>query len=192
MSKSSGEFLDLAALRSEGFDALHFRYLCLGAHYRSQLKFSWEALDGARRALQNLYNRIISLRLSLPARAQPKSPTEEICEFYRRLFQGALADDLNAPVALSALWSAIKDTKLNAVSKLALVSEFDRILGLNLIDAQPPALPEAYITMIRERERARAMGDWVKADEIRSRLAEKGVAVKDTVKGTEWYLTETE
>jgi len=46
--------------------------------------------------------------------------------------------------------------------------------------------------MIRGRERARQAADWAKADELRAKLAERGVMVKDTAKGTEWYLSDSE
>jgi cysteinyl-tRNA synthetase len=192
MSKSSGEFLDLSAVRREGFHPLHFRYLCLGAHYRSHLRFSREALDGARRSLQNLYNRVISLRLSLPSKIGRSAAKSPASEWYRGQFRAALADDLNVPVALSVLWSVVKDTKLDAPSRLALMEEFDRVLGLDLVNAQPPTLPEDAMAMIRERERARAARDWARADELRVGLAERGVMVKDTGKGSEWYLSETD
>ena len=192
MSKSSGEFLDLSAVKREGFEPLHYRYLCLGAHYRSHLRFSWEALDAARRSLQNLCNRIISLRLSVPAKkGRPEAPGPA-GEHYRNQYRAALADDLNVPVALSVLWSAVKDTELPPSARLALVEEFDRVFGLNLMNAQPPTLPEGAMAMIRERERARVESDWARADELRSKLVERGVMVKDTANGSEWYLAETE
>ena len=47
MAKSAGEFLRIQALVERGYDPLAFRYLCLTAHYRSQLNFTWDALDAA-------------------------------------------------------------------------------------------------------------------------------------------------
>ncbi len=61
MSKSSGEFLTLAALEKRGFSPMDYRYFCLGAHYRSQLQFSFEALSGARTARLGLKERISAL-----------------------------------------------------------------------------------------------------------------------------------
>jgi cysteinyl-tRNA synthetase len=188
MSKSGGGFITLETVREKGFRPLHYRYLCLGAHYRSELRFSWEALDGARRGLENLYNRVLALRLGPPGKTAPA--VRELEHRYRQAFGAALADDLNAPVALSVLWAVVKDPQLDARVKLALVAEFDRILGLGLMEAQPPALSEECMAMIAERSRARAGGDWARADEIRVRLAGRGVMVKDTRQGTEWYLTD--
>jgi cysteinyl-tRNA synthetase len=54
MSKSSGDFVRLQTLRSRGVDPLAYRYLCLTAHYRSKLRFSWQSLDAAQTALNRL------------------------------------------------------------------------------------------------------------------------------------------
>src|SRR5690606_17881253 len=48
MSKSSGEFLTLSVLEREGFHPMHFRFLVLQAHYRSELQFDFESLKAAK------------------------------------------------------------------------------------------------------------------------------------------------
>jgi cysteinyl-tRNA synthetase len=47
MSKSAGEFLRLQTLVDKGFHPLAYRLMCLQAHYRSELEFSWEGLQAA-------------------------------------------------------------------------------------------------------------------------------------------------
>ncbi len=54
MGKSAGNFVRLQDVVDRGYDPLAYRYLCLGAHYRSRLTFSWDALDGAATALERL------------------------------------------------------------------------------------------------------------------------------------------
>lgn len=54
MSKSKGEFLTVDLLKSKGYNPLSYRYLCLNSHYRNQLVFSYEALDGAQMAYNKL------------------------------------------------------------------------------------------------------------------------------------------
>ena len=54
MSKSDGAFLRLESLTDRGYAPADFRYLCLSAHYRSDLKFTWESLDAAAAALGRL------------------------------------------------------------------------------------------------------------------------------------------
>lgn len=190
MSKSEGTFLRLQTLRDGGFKPLHFRYLCLTAHYRSSLRFSWDALDSARRGLENLYKRVIALRLAPSARVEDSRAVFASVARYRKEFWAALADDINLPVALSTLWAVVKDSGLDAASKLTLVEEFDRIFGLALMHAKGPELADDIMALIREREQARAVGDWVTSDRIRDDLAVRGVMVKDTKHGTEWYLAD--
>ena len=52
MAKSSGNLVPLAVLMEKGYDPLDYRYFCLGAHYRTQLAFTWESLDAARTSRQ--------------------------------------------------------------------------------------------------------------------------------------------
>jgi cysteinyl-tRNA synthetase len=56
MGKSEGNAYTLGFLEEKGFSPLDFRYLCLSAHYRSQLNFTWESLGGAKTALSKLRN----------------------------------------------------------------------------------------------------------------------------------------
>ncbi len=57
MSKSSGGFLTLQTLIEKGYDALDYRFFLLGGHYRSQLAFSWDAMDSAKNARKTLSQR---------------------------------------------------------------------------------------------------------------------------------------
>jgi cysteinyl-tRNA synthetase len=54
MSKSTGEFLRLQVLVDKGFHPLAYRLLCLQAHYRSELEFSWENLAAAFTRLKRM------------------------------------------------------------------------------------------------------------------------------------------
>ena len=188
MSKSEGSFITLKTLRERGFNPLHYRYLCISAHYRSELSFSWEALDGARRGLENLHNRIISLRLAQSARTADKEAEAGAAERYRAEFRAALANDLNAPVGLSILWRVMKDEALGSKTKLSLAEEFDCILGLGFEQIEAPVLPADCMAMIREREQARQAKDWERADTIRDRLAARRILIKDNASGTQWYF----
>jgi len=66
MSKSSGEFLRVQVLIDKGYDPIAYRYLCLTAHYRSQLVFSWDALDAAQTALERMRVNFIALGEAAP------------------------------------------------------------------------------------------------------------------------------
>ena len=61
MAKSAGEFLRVQSLIERGYDPLVYRYLCLTAHYRTQMSFSWEAMDAAATALDRMRNGFFAL-----------------------------------------------------------------------------------------------------------------------------------
>lgn len=62
MSKSKGNIIILDTLIEKGFNPLAYRYLCLTAHYRSKLRFSWKSLEAAQNALRNLYDKIKNIQ----------------------------------------------------------------------------------------------------------------------------------
>ncbi|MEX2368801.1 MAG: cysteine--tRNA ligase, partial [Candidatus Paceibacterota bacterium] len=55
ISKSLGNDLYLSSIEKQGYSPLTYRYLLLSARYRTQINFSWQALDSANQALQKLY-----------------------------------------------------------------------------------------------------------------------------------------
>ena len=62
MSKSSGEFLRLQLLVDTGYHPLAYRMMCLQAHYRSELEFSWEGLGAALTRLKRLVMQVDKLQ----------------------------------------------------------------------------------------------------------------------------------
>jgi cysteinyl-tRNA synthetase len=190
MAKSAGNFLTLASLAEQGFDPLHYRFLCLGAHYRSQLFFSFEALSAAKNAFEAFKNRVVSWKLS-PASGMPASASSNnvspVAASYQERFWQALASDLDMPIAMSVLWDMCKDQQLASEDKLALARDFDRVLGLGVDAFERPELSSELMDLVREREAARAAKDWKKSDTIRDELKAKGLQLKDTAEGTHWY-----
>lgn len=183
MSKSLGNFLTLTSLTDMGYDPLHYRYLCLGAHYRSLLFFSFDALDGARNAFESLRNRVLSYRLN------PEKPkNEERKSQLRRAYFAAMNNDLDTPIALSIVWEVVKDQSIANSEKLELLQEFDAILGLGVDGFSLPKLSDLHMAIIAEREEARKNQDWAKADAMRMKLMSDGICIKDTKQGTQWYL----
>lgn len=185
MSKSLGNFITLNTLKEQGFDPLHYRYLCLIAHYRSQLSFSEEALEAAKNAFESLRNRVISWKLQ----PQKSMATQAMINQYQQRFWDAIADDLNTPIALAVMWEMAKDHNLSHQDKLGLINEFDAVLGFNVENFQRPALNTTQLELIQQRQQAREQKDWALADKLRDQLAEAGVQIKDTPAGTDWYLS---
>ncbi|MEO0590140.1 MAG: cysteine--tRNA ligase [Pseudomonadota bacterium] len=196
MSKSSGEFLRLPLLIDKGFHPLAYRMMCLQAHYRSELEFSWEGLEAALTRLKRMV--MAAARL---ADAQA-SPVAEHPKFAAPLakFDEAMAEDLNTPIALTALEDALAVKKVDAGIKRAVVEAMDASLGLGLFDLTREALrirpksaeiAEAEIEdALARRKAARAEKDFATSDAIRDELAAKGVEVMDgDPLGWEWTLS---
>ncbi len=183
MSKSGGGFVTLRSIKDRGFEPVHYRYFCLGALYRHPVRFSWEALSTARSSLEGLKNRVVSWKLRPAAGSQRGADATR----HRERFWDAMSQDLHTPAALAVVWEVAKDAALGSQTKLELITEFDRILGLGVQDFERPQIPSAMEALIREREAAREAKDWKAADAIRNRLLEHGIQVKDSQQGTDWY-----
>lgn len=183
MSKSSGEFLTLTVLKDKGYDPLDYRYFCLGGHYRTQLKFSFEALDHARSARAQLVQRVADLKSKVSGKSVISPKGLE----YLDMFTGAMNNDLKTPEALSHMWSMLKDGSVSDSDKLFALLEMDKILGLELdkVEAKSDERvgDDSDWALVEERSKAKKEKDFKRADEIRAELLERGYIVKDTPKG---------
>ena len=194
MSKSSGEFLRLQLLVDKGYHPLAYRMMCLQAHYRSELEFSWEGLGAALTRLKRIVMAVE--RLKDAASGAPDHPKFAPL---REKFAAAMADDLNTPIALVALEEALAVKKVDAGIKRAVIEEMDAVLGLGLFDLSRGDLrlrprdattteEEIEAELIRRKE-ARMAKDFTTSDAIRESLGEKGVEVMDgDPLGWDWKL----
>jgi cysteinyl-tRNA synthetase len=194
MSKSKGEFLTVSLLEERGFDPLVYRMFCLGSHYRKNLVFSWENLENAKVAYNKLVAKVSALR------SDSQDELDQVAmEKGREVFRSALDNDLNTSLAVTAVYDVLKlDT--NDKTKLALINEFDFVLGLDLVDRAnklnaAPAEEEGddeFVAYIKEKIAARAAAkkakDFALADSIRAELLEKGVTLVDKREGTEFII----
>ncbi len=183
MSKSTGEFLTLSVLLDKGYDALDYRYFCLGGHYRTQLKFSFEALDHARSARCQLVSKVAEFK----AKGDAAKTLSEKAERYLSSFLSAMTNDLKTPEALSYMWQMLKDGSVDDSEKLAVLYRMDKVLGLSLdkVEAKKAerlGSDEDWI-LVEERAQAKKAKDFARADEIRNILLERGFVVKDTPQG---------
>ena len=196
MSKSKGGFLTLQTLIDAGYEPLDYRYFSLGAHYRSQLQFSYEALESAKAARKALAERMLALRDKAGGAALPEpSKLGAEASAYLEAFAEALAEDLATPRAMAALWGLLRDPKLPPTEALAAAYDMDRVLGLGLAElrreekvAVDPAFAAWVEGLIAERAAAKKAKDWARADAIRAELSAKGVVLADGAGGTAWKL----
>ena len=175
MSKSLGNLYTISDLETKGFAPLSFRYFCLGAHYRTPLNFTTEAITAAQNALFRLRDII---------REWPE-PAAAGSEKYEMEFMAAVNDDLNFPAALAVLWKMIEDSDIALAIKSASLSYFDQILGLGLAGylARPVTIPENVAALLKERDRVRQSKDWETADALREQIEAAGFRVEDTEGG---------
>ncbi|MDR1429875.1 MAG: cysteine--tRNA ligase [Spirochaetaceae bacterium] len=200
MSKSSGSFLTLQSLIDEGYGALDYRYFLLGGHYRSQLQFSFEALDGARNARRSLLDRVKALSDqaeaipgAFPAGAEDKSGGE--AQKTLDNFRAALEDDLSSPRALAELWSLVRNPRIRAGDALAAAFTMDSVFSLDLRktalerkegSGESEESVREIERLVAERAAAKKVKDFSTADRIRDELKEKGIALEDGPGGTVW------
>ncbi|MBI5805711.1 cysteine--tRNA ligase [candidate division TA06 bacterium] len=179
MSKSLNNFFRVMDLKEKGYDPLAYRYFCFTGHYRSQLNFTWESLTAAQRALENLRTEIAKLRADPTLNPSPRGEGGGEVSFKQRFLE-AINDDLNLPQALAVLWDTVKSPDLSPAQKLALIGDYDRVLGLNLLDSKKDSgLPAEVENLLQKRKEARAAKDWAGSDAIRGQILALGYVVED-------------
>ncbi len=174
MSKSLGNIYSLDDLDLKNISPLGFRYFVLGAHYRTQLNFTWEGVKAAQNALNNL--------VDLARDWQKPSNVDEVT---MGKFMLAVNNDLDTPAALAVLWNFVNDGAVGTDVKSATLLKMDEVLGLALEDvvARPLRITEAAQKLLDERELARLAKDWAKSDLLRDELFGLGYAVEDKASG---------
>jgi cysteinyl-tRNA synthetase len=197
MSKTLGNVLAIA-------DALQrvrpqeLRYYLGQAHYRSTIEYSSEALEDAAAAYQRIERFVTRAQHATGYAAPP--PGLPIS------FTAALDDDLSVPSALAAVHATVRDGNYalsrgdqeSVATCLAQARAMLTVLGLDPLtpawqagqaDGRLRAVVDALVALaLRQREAARARGDYASADSIRDTLEATGVVVEDTPKGTRWEL----
>jgi cysteinyl-tRNA synthetase len=173
MAKSEGTAFSLAEVKEKGFNPLALRYFFLQAHYRSKQNFTWEALQSAQTGYERLLNNISAL-------GDKFGKTDQN---FKQKFIESISADFNTPQALAIVQELLKSDLVNE-DKLATILDFDKVLGLNLIEATKNSqtekeIPENIQKLMDERKLARDNKDYKKADELRNQITALGFEVKD-------------
>ncbi len=176
MSKSADDFLRIQTVLDRGYDPLAYRYYCLNSLYRSKLNFRWQGMDGATTTLN---------RLRKLVHGWGKTAVSPDTALLGK-FTAQVNDDLNMPRALAVTWELAKSELPDEVKK-ATIQEFDKVLGLGLMEWMPQetAVPSEIMQLVQQRQTARAEKRWQEADALRDQITAAGYDVKDTPEGAQ-------
>ena len=205
MSKSQGNILTIKEIL-ERFDAIALRHYMLTTHYRNPIDFSEHGLVEAQRAVARIYETASRVERVLGPSQGDALESGSVDEFRKEM-----DDDFNTPRALAVIFE-----ELRAINRMldqgqtqgldARRNSLQTMTGVLGIMQSPPerfleekrqaglaqrALAEQEIQdLIEDRNLARADKKWQHADEIRDRLKENGVILKDGPSGTTWSFEE--
>ncbi len=198
MSKSLGNVKHVVELRRE-YESAVLRYFLLSAHYRQLISFDRETMEQAKASVERIETAVYNLKHRRKvARAGDCDPAlhQELTALSQK-FEQAMLDDLNTANAISVLFDSVRLANewvaRPVVSKESideLLKWFSRygeeILGLVKVEDGDATLDVQIEKLIREREQARAIKDYQRADQIRDQLLAMGVILEDTPQGVRW------
>ena len=193
MAKRLGNVATVQDLRDQGVPAAAFRHFVFSTHYRKQLNMSGEALEASIEGVRRIGD--FAERLKEAKGATPE--LEGIADEAESTVTAALFDDLNAPIALGALFTFVRKANAeldrNGVDKRALEKAREVFARINsVLDVVPEALgPDPELARwveerLTARKTARAQRDFDAADRIRGEIEVRGIAIEDTPQGTKW------
>jgi cysteinyl-tRNA synthetase len=206
MGKSLGNAIPLKQLFTR-HSPMTIRFFVLSSHYRSPTDFSEAALEAAGRGLERLYGPVSLVRERLrDAQGDDVDPDwDDRLREHEGRFRQAMDDDFNTPQAIASLFDlgrevntllnsgeAVSRATLEAIDQLYRTtgSEALGILAEELKQGAGGDLADGLVRLLIEmRQEARQARDWGRADVIRNRLAELGVALEDGPEGTRWRLS---
>jgi len=164
MSKSLGNIVTVGELLDRGHRGEVLRLALLSAHYRQPLAWTEALVAQSKTLLDRLYR--------AAGDADPGEPEGEVV--------AALADDLNAPLALSRLAAIADPATLRASGQLL------GLLGESAEQWFRGMGDERVEGLITARTEAKARRDFAEADRIRDELKAEGVLLEDGAQGTTW------
>lgn len=198
MSKSLGNFFTVREI-SEKYDLQVLRFFMLSAHYRSPLNFSAELMEASKSSLERIVTAASNLQYLISvAEAESMTEAEQAQDGasgeYVKKFEEAMDDDFNTADAIAAIFELVKylnthtsaentrEYLQNCLNRLKTLCD---ILGL-VVEKKEELLDSDVEALIAERQQARKDRNFVRADEIRGELLEKGIILEDTREGVKW------
>lgn len=177
MSRSKGNVYIISQLEKKGYEPLAFRYLTLMTHYRNRMNFTFEALESAQTALNNLRELVLVFD-------KPKIG----CAEYEEKFSDAINEDLNIPKALGIVWEMMRSDYPTS-AKAESLFKFDQVLGLDLerskelFKKKEEKIPGDVMKLVEERRGLRKQKRYLLADQWRYKIRKKGYDIQDLKDG---------
>ena len=197
MSKSLGNFRTVREIAKQ-YDLQVLRFFMLNAHYRSPLNFSADLMESSKNALERIVEAAGRLKDRRDADQREMTDGEKellsTADGFAVKFEEAMDDDFNTADALAAVFELVKfaNTKVNEESTgafagylLDIIIRLCDVLGLIVLKKEE-VLDEDIEALIEERQAARKAKDFAHADEIRAKLLDMGIELKDTREGVKW------
>ncbi len=206
MSKSLGNSIFASDLLDAG-RGIAVRYYLGSAHYRSVLDYHEGVLGEAESAISRIETFIerATRRLAETKFAVSPAAASELLSVLPTDFVTAMDDDLAIPSALAALHETVRGGNssldaedLDATAKALLAVEaMTQVLGINPREwsaaspsaANDAALDALVVSLIAERDAARAAKDFARSDAIRDQLKAAGIVLEDAADGTHWSVS---
>ncbi|MBA3662871.1 MAG: cysteine--tRNA ligase [Bacteroidetes bacterium] len=205
MSKSLGNsflpselFSGNHPLLDKGYSPMTVRFFMMQTHYRSTLDFSNEALQASEKGFDRLMESHKTLQTLIPS----ATSSEDIKALETRCYE-AMNDDFNTPVLIAVLFDAVRIINSANDKKLSLTQAdiellkkiyqhfiFD-VMGLKAVSENSKSMQvlDKVVNIVLDlRNKAKAEKNFPLSDEIRDKLTESGVQVKDSKEGTAWKI----
>ncbi|MEI8136004.1 MAG: cysteine--tRNA ligase [Bacteroidota bacterium] len=205
MSKSAGNgflpgelFTGNHPLLERGYHPMAVRFFMMQTHYHSTLDFSNEALQASEKGFERLmesYNTLQNLK--------PGAPSSEDIKALQAKCYEAMNDDFNTPILVAHLFDAVRIINSTNDNKLSLTKNdidllktiyqnfvFD-VMGLKTEEQNlkaNTALAKVMDMVLEIRNKAKVEKNFPLGDEIRNKLTDAGVQIKDGKEGTSWKI----
>jgi cysteinyl-tRNA synthetase len=185
MSKSKGNFYILEDIKKKGYTPMETRLALLSSNRRSQMNFTWEAMEQAKANFERISEWVNNLK-KISAGVDEHSEID-FAHIYQKRFEQAMDDDLNTPLALSIVYELITETnKLIAENELdsktaknILTSweKMNKVFGLIIRDKRE--IPKKVEDLAEKRKFARDNKDFQASDDLRGEIEKMGYLVED-------------
>jgi cysteinyl-tRNA synthetase len=179
IAKSTGNVVRAVDLEERGLDPLAFRLLAFQTQYRSEMDFSWDAMEAADQRLKQL-------RRHMAEWAPAADSLGDLAKAFDARFREAIMNDLHMPGAVAVVNELDRSADVPAAEKYTVLQTWDDVLGVDL-EREATGGWEPTGEMLRlmaERDAARDAKDYPTSDRIRDTLSSMGVEVMDTADGT--------